>query len=386
MRVGVDARWYNHSGVGAYVAGLLRAMALAEREFELLVYEDPENRVPGLDGLPVVRVPVRAPKYSFREQWELGRRARLDKLDLFHSPFYVAPLSPGCPVVVTVHDLIPFLFRIYRWPKQWMVRMGYRVALRRAHHMIADSENTAKDVHEILGVPQRRITTVHIAAAPEFTPESPADDLRLLKEKHGIHPPYVVAASARNWATKNLESALQALEIVRSSGIEFQTVVYGPEDGIKALNAKERWRGLNLRALGYVAGGDLAMLFRHAHAFVMPSLYEGFGLPILEAMSCGCAVVTSNAGSLAEVAGQGAQLFAPLDIAGMAGAVTRLLRSPEELHRWRACALGRAADFSWDKAAMQTISVYHRTHEQSSRRSSGLETESIMEHQPKCER
>src|SRR5262249_46225723 len=108
---------------------------------------------------------------------------------------------------------------------------------------------------------------------------------------------------------------------------------------------------------------ELAALFRHAHAFVMPARYEGFGLPVLEAMACGCAVITSNAGSLAEVAGDGAQVFAPQDVAGMAGALSGLLLNREEPDHWRAAALRRAADFSWHKAARETISVYHRTRE-----------------------
>jgi glycosyltransferase involved in cell wall biosynthesis len=373
VRVGFDARWYNDSGVGAYVAGLLRGVGAAKREFDLLVYEDPQNRVPGLDGLPIVRVPVHAPKYSIAEQWELGRRARRDRLDLFHSPFYVVPLSPGCPVVVTLHDLIPFLFRIYPWPKQWMVKMGYRAAAQRAQHIVAVSQSTADDVQRILKISPDRITVIHRVVPPDcFQDHGLPAEIKCLQERYDVRPPYVMAASARNWRTKNLESALRALEMARAqTGMEFQTVVYGPEEGLQVLRAEARWQSLNLRRLGYVAAADLAMLFRHAHAFLMPSLYEGFGLPILEAMSCGCAVVTSNAGSLAEVAGKGAQVFAPLDVSGMAQAVAGLLRSPEELHRWRASALRRAADFCWDKAASQTISVYHRTYEQSSCRSNG---------------
>ena len=138
-----------------------------------------------------------------------------------------------------------------------------------------------------------------------------------------------------------------------------------------ALSVAKEW----LR-LGWVDAADLAVLFRHAHAFVMPSFYEGFGLPVLEAMSCGCAVITSQGGSLAEIAGQGAQIFDPLDISGMASSTANLLSNPEELNRWKASALKRAADFSWDQAASQTISVYYRTHEQSSCRSGGSERES----------
>jgi glycosyltransferase involved in cell wall biosynthesis len=362
MRVGFDARWYNDSGVGTYVAGLLRAMAVAKRDFELLIYEDPQNRVPGLDGLPVVRVPAHASKYSVAEQWELSRRARQDRLDLFHSPFYVVPLVLGCPVVVTVHDLIPFLFPIYSLPKRWMVKMGYRVAARRAQHFIAVSENTAQDIQRLLRVPSDRITAVHSAVLRDcFQREGSMAEADVLASQYGVHRPYVVVASARNWRTKNLESALQCLGLVRAkAGKDFQTVVYGPRDGIAALGGEERWRELSPVCLDYLPGAALGALFRHATAFVMPSLYEGFGLPILEAMSCGCPVVTSNRGSLPEIAGTGAQVFDPFDLTGMAGAIQALLQDPGEEQRWRSKALIRAADFSWDKTANETMSVYDR--------------------------
>src|SRR5262245_37614624 len=135
-RVGLDARWYNDSGVGTYVAGLLRAMAAADRGFELLVYEHPENPVPGLDDSRVIRVPVRVRKYSIAEQSELRRRARADHLDVFHSPFYAIPLALSCPVVVTIHDLIPFRFHLGPWAKRWMVKTGHRASVRRAGHII----------------------------------------------------------------------------------------------------------------------------------------------------------------------------------------------------------------------------------------------------------
>src|SRR5258708_31812692 len=166
MRVGFDARWYNDSGVGVYVAELLRAMAQLSRDFELVVYEDPQNPVPGLDGLPIVRIQVCAPKYSISEQLELRRRCRQDKLDIFHSPFYVAPLGLHCPLVVTVHDLIPFLFRIYPRPKQWMVKMGYRAAVRRAERATAASWRTAQNVPENLRGPHAHVAPLHSAPVP----------------------------------------------------------------------------------------------------------------------------------------------------------------------------------------------------------------------------
>ncbi len=365
MRVGFDARWYNDAGVGTYVAELLRAL-VRRGDCDLIVYENPENLIPGLDGLTDKKALVHAGKYSLTAQFDLRRRIRQDNLDVFHSPFYMMPLAAGCPVVVTMHDLIPFLFHIYPWPKQEMVKMGYRAAASRATHIIADSQSTANDIQRILGVPAERITTVYCAVPQDcFHPRANVGELQHLREKFGVQPPYVLAASARNWRTKNLASALQALELTREqSGVDFQTVVYGPADGIKALGEEGRSHSLNVRCTGYIKAEDLARLFRYANLFIMPSLYEGFGLPILEAMSCGCPVVTSNGGSLAEVAGQGAQVFDPFDIAGMSRAIAALLGNPEERERWRLVALRRSADFSWDEAAAQTVSVYHQTYKQ----------------------
>src|SRR6476646_1698223 len=139
MRVGFDARWYNNSGVGRYIAGLLPALVRAG--CELVIYVDARNPVPGLDKLPIQILPVSSRKYSPLSSFEFRRLEKRDKLDLFHSPFYAAPLL-RCPVVVTIHDLIPFLFPIYRWPKQTMVQAGYRAVVRRAAHLIADSQRT----------------------------------------------------------------------------------------------------------------------------------------------------------------------------------------------------------------------------------------------------
>ncbi len=360
MRIGFDARWYNDSGVGSYVAGLLPA--LARSGCELVVYVDPSNPVLGLEKLSVEIVPINAGKYSPLASLEFRRRATQDKLDLFHSPFYVMPLLE-CPVIVTVHDLIPFLFPIYPWPKQQIVKAGYRAAARRAAHIIADSQQTADDVQKILGVSPGRITAVYLAAAETFHSHAKEGELERLRQKFGVRQPYVAIASARNWRTKNLEGALKVLAMARElANIDFQTLVYGPSDGLGALSNRELQQKLNVIRADYVEAEDLAALFRHAHAFVMPSLYEGFGLPLVEAMSCGCAVITSNRGSLPEVAGDGAKCFDPLDIPAMANALVEVLRSPVELEQRKSAALKRADDFSWNKAALETMAVYHLLH------------------------
>src|SRR6266436_5630552 len=140
MRFGFDARWYNDSGVGTYVAELLKAMAPLQCDFDLVIYEDPQKPVQNLNGQSVERIPLSDGKYSLAGQIELAQRCKHDRLDVFHSPFYALPLMVSCPVVITLHDLIPFLFKVYPWPKQALVQAGYRIAATRSAHIIAGSQ------------------------------------------------------------------------------------------------------------------------------------------------------------------------------------------------------------------------------------------------------
>ena len=211
LRVGFDARWYNDSGVGAYVKGILGAMAQLDDQLDLIIYDDPQNPVPLPECSNVRRIAIAAKKYSVAEQVELARRCREDRLDVLHCPFYIVPLFASCPVVVTLHDLIPFLFPIYSKAKQMVVRAGYRLAVRKAAHIIADSDNTACDIQKILHVGSNKISTVHLAAGEVYQPKADPGELELLQQKYGISQPYVLLASARNWRTKNLETALRAL-------------------------------------------------------------------------------------------------------------------------------------------------------------------------------
>lgn len=360
MQIGFDGRWNGHSGVGNYVWNLLKAIQYVGEDFEIVLYEDPENRLEHISGHGIRRIPFGAHRYSVREQVEFAHRCLADRLDVFHSPFYVTPWLAACPVVVTVHDLIPFLFDIYNPAKRRLVQLGYKLAVRKAARVIVDSENTGADLHRILGVSQKKTKVIHLATSHDlYHPNKGPGELEYLRAHYGVRQPYVLTLSASNWRTKNLPSVLEALAICQSdTGLPFQIVIAGAPEGFREASRRNRIAPKDIILTGFVPAADLPKLYRNADVFLLGSAYEGFGLPLLEAMSCGCAVVSSNRGSLAEVAGPGAVLVDPDEPADMSRAVARLLSDRAQQLKQKERSLKRAADFSWERAARETIAVY----------------------------
>ena len=202
MRIGFDATWYNGSGVGTYIAGLLQALSEYCEELDIVVFENPAAPLRGIEVSRFTRVWMRSSKFTPAEQFEFRAHCRQLQIDVFHSPYqYGAPLFLTCPLVITVHDLIPFLFRTRDWHKQLaaipIVKLGCRVAALRARHIITDSINTARDVEKILGVPATRMTPVHLAASSdEFHSHGSQRETERLEQTYRLCPPYVVVGSA----------------------------------------------------------------------------------------------------------------------------------------------------------------------------------------------
>jgi glycosyltransferase involved in cell wall biosynthesis len=267
--------------------------------------------------------------------WYPFRLSALDgKTDVLHCTTYYGPLRPRVPTVVTVHDLAvlrhPAAFP--RWTRSYAPLLVPRV-LRAAHRVIAVSEFTASELQTLLRIPREKIHVVPNAVDDTFSPDGPRAD-----------GDYVLAVGTLE-PRKNLARAIEAAAQI---GVALRVVGAPGWGGVEA-------RGANVTWLGSVDDDELARQYRGALCVVYPSVYEGFGLPVLEAMACGAAVVTSAGGATAEVAGDAAVLVDPLDVGAIADGIEAAIARHEDL---RPRGIERARGFSWDEAARLTQAVY----------------------------
>jgi glycosyltransferase involved in cell wall biosynthesis len=369
MRVAIDATAIPRqmAGAGVYTDSLIRAIRQVDRENDYVIFV----RRGALADLarPGFRiVPAPTPNRPARLLWEqclLPLQLRQQGVKLLHSPHHTMPLvAPGCRQVVTFHDLTFFLLPA-RYPasRRLYFQAVSRASARRADALIVPSETVKGDVMRILAVPQSRITTVYEAPAPVFRPIEDDAMLAQVRRKYRLPHRFILNVGSLE-PGKNRACLIQAFNELRRRGLEHRLVIVGQrawkyEDDFELV---ERL-GLGEAVLftGYVPAEELAALYNCAELFVFPSLYEGFGLPVLEAMACGVPVVTSNVSAMPEVAGDAALLIEPRDIEGLADAMERPLRHSRVRASLRSRGLKRAAQFSWERAARETVAVYERT-------------------------
>jgi glycosyltransferase involved in cell wall biosynthesis len=282
------------------------------------------------------------------------------KLDLLHSPDHVAPAWGPWRSVVTLHDLAFLLYPETHTPASRSYYAAAGESARHAARVIAVSQRTASDAVRLLGVDPARMRVIHNAADPRFGPR-PFDDLAELAQRLGVDPdrPYVLFVGTLE-PRKNVPVLFEAMAEVRRH-LDVDLLLVGGRGWLDApIQAAHARSGLGDAAhfLGWLDQADLAVLYSHAGVFVLPSVYEGFGLPVLEAMACGAPVVCSNAGPLPEVAGDAAILLPPRDARPWAEAIGRLLGDPSLAAELRARGKLRASAFSWDRSARATRDVY----------------------------
>ena len=368
MKIGINLLYLIPGIVGGtetYAAGLLCGLASLDsgHEFVVFVNRDAE-RWPLPDGnFTRIICPVdgrnRQKRYAF-EQFRLPFLLRKHCVDLVHSLGYVGPIMSPCPAVVTIHDtnyidLAEAMPAIRRIP----LRMISTAAAKRASSVITVSMFSRQRIIKLLGLPQNRIIVIHEAPQLGIVEKRNALDWQNIQHRYNIVPPYVVAFGG-GAIHKNIPRLLQAFAQIAGK-IDHQLVLVGHLPPDYSVNAANRIPGLQSRVIttGYVPSDYVGQLLSHADLFVMPTLYEGFGLPVLEAQQAGTVVACSTAGSLPEVAGAGAAFFDPLSVDSMAETIFRCIVDSELRAQLYQEGQENLKRFSWEKAAKETLAVYH---------------------------
>ena len=291
--------------------------------------------------------------------------ARASEAELLHVPSMLAPVRGSIRLVVTIHDLaiVRFPQKFRMWHRTWTSLLLPRV-IRKADAVVAVSHATKNDLIELLGVAPERITVIPCGINGEFSASRGAEfKLQAVRERYGLPHEFLITVGAIE-PRKNLVRLLKAVKLLADSDVRFRnlTLVHAGPIGWHADDVPRTIGELRLeqqvRFLGYVPNGDLAALYQLARASVYPSLFEGFGLPVLEAMASGCPVVTSDCSSLPEVAGDAAVLVDPTSVEAIAEGI----KSVWDNDGLRRCLIDRgrrrATRFTWDAAARATVQLY----------------------------
>jgi glycosyltransferase involved in cell wall biosynthesis len=307
-----------------------------------------------LPHTPLVRIPL-----------TLSRELRRNPVDLLHVQYTAPPFAP-CPIVTTIHDLafehLPETFNRRSWMQ---MRLTVRLTARRAAHIITVSDYSRDDIIRTYKIPPERITVTPEAAAESFFPVTNETELKRVRETYGIQENYILSLSSIQ-PRKNLVRLIEAYSCLRGVRPEVklpQLVLVGKRGWLEheTFRAAERSAlGNEILFTGYVPESDLAALYSGANCFVYPSYFEGFGLPVVEAMQCGVPVIAGNRTSLPEILGNAGVLFDPFDTQALVKSLTQVLGDSEYRAELSAKGLERARNFKWQKTARMTLEVYER--------------------------
>ena len=374
MRIGIDATPItNLSGTGYYTQKLVEFLGRADSENRYILFcpngyaEHLEH--PGMFDYPnfrVIELKIESPAaIAFWRQFSLPGHIKKLGIDLFHFPAFIAALRIDIPSVVTVHDLCFELFpEAFSALRARYYRFIIPRSVRRCDAVIADSESTRKDVLEHLRVDSSRVGVIHLGVDPaRFYHVGREEERARLRERYDLPDDFILYVGALE-PRKNLPRLLKAFSHgVVSKGLPQHLVIAGRKGWKYGEIFREvRALGLEDRVIfpGYIEPARLATLYSIARALAYPSLYEGFGLPCLEAMSCGTPVVTSDRSSLPEIVGDSALIVDPTSVDSIAGALHDICSDDDRRRELSARGVERARHFSWLTTAKKTVEIYDR--------------------------
>lgn len=358
---------YRNAGISQYIYELIRHLPLADAEPKYSVYTS--ERGGTLTGVRRVITPINTQRPLVRIAWEqaiLPYVVRRDELDMLHGLAYALPLASTVHGIVTIYDFtfihVPEAFPVFN---RYYLSLMTRLSARRAKHICTISESTRRDAIRLLNVSADRVSVIYPGIANRFRrPSSSA--IEAFRRRRGLPERFVLYLGTLE-PRKNVVTLIRAytqlaradrstpdLVIAGAKGWHFDTIFAE----IESLGIKER-----VHFPGYVPAAEQAHWYAAADIFVYPSRYEGFGLPVAEAMACGTPVITSTAASLPEIVGDAGVMVSPDDEAALADEMARLLHSADERERLGDAGQKRASRFSWRQAARRQVAVYQRVAE-----------------------
>jgi len=362
----ISAAVHSKAGQGRYSQSLAEALdALQPGRFGVFFNQGTDGRLPpSLAHLPQSR--VRLGYKPWRMSVLLGNLSHISfrrltpGAELFHATEHLLMPLPGLPTVLTVHDLIYKLFpQHHKRLNYWYLNLAMPIYCRRASKVITISEASKRDIVTHYGLEPGKIEVVYEAAAPHFRPPPP-QQIEAVRRRLGLPEQYLLHLGTIE-PRKNLSRLVDALTIVRRTHPDMKLLLAGARGWLyHDFFHKIEAEGLSDVVLspGWVEDEELPAMIAAARLAVQPSLYEGFGLPLLEHMACGQVVASSNRSSLPEVGGDAAAYFDPENVEEMAAVILRLLADDDEREDRRQLGLEQAARFSWERAARETIAIY----------------------------
>jgi len=364
MRIAIDARKLRDFGIGTYIRNLVEQLARLDRTTEYVLLLPPAD-VPFAAGLGenFRGVAETARPYSFGEQVRIPLAVARERIHLLHEPHYVLPTATRCRSVVTIHDCIHLRFPQYLPHRlaTYYARAAMWSATRQADRILTVSEASKRDILQYFNIAPERVAVIYNALDARFSEPPDEAHMEQVRQRYQLEHPFVLYVGNIK-PHKNLERLIAAFGRARTDGPDdLRLIVIGDElSRYPALRQAVHRHKLDkhVRFLGFQPAHTLIAFYRLARAFVFPSLYEGFGLPPLEAMACGTPVVTSNLSSLPEVAGGAAMLVDPYDIDAIADGIRRVVNDDTLRQDLRTRGLARVNDFSWEVAARKTQAIY----------------------------
>ena len=365
MRIAIDVRKFHDFGIGTYIRNLVHQLSRIDQETEYVLICRPQDlpriRIPGPNFRAVVE-PARP--YSISEQVRIPMTLLREHIDLFHAPHYVLPPAIHCRSVVTIHDCIHLMFPQYLPGRlaHAYAKLQLWTAAHRSDHILTVSEASKLDILRRFRIPADKVTVVYNAIDARLAREPADEEVDRVIARYQLRDPFALYVGNIK-PHKNLERLIEAFHQLRQeSAFEaLKLVIIGDEiskyQGLRrAVHVHKLHK--HVRFFGFVPLDTLAVLYQLASVFVFPSLYEGFGLPPLEAMYFGTPVVTSNVSSLPEVVGDAAMLVDPYSAESIADGMRRVLTDEHLRAFLRERGMARAREYSWEQSVRQIRDVY----------------------------